>query len=239
MRNRTLSVASALAASVVSLALFACSGASSQDVTADDADAGATGATPGAGSGSTTGSPSGSGSTSTGSTDPGTGTTLPGSGSGSGSADAGTGSPMPSGDAGEAPKDDAGALADGGIGKPTPGGPGDGGTLPITCKGTVEKEPNDKPADATPFTSSICGELKPKDDVDNASFALAADAKRIDATYTSTGPVTFKVTVKGTTLEILGPGSPAIPFFPGESYVFEASSKSPKPVAYELFVKTQ
>ena len=228
MRNRHLRVASTLAASFVSLALFACSGASTQDVAAD-ADAGATGTIPDPGTGSTTGSPSGS----TGTTDPGTTTTIPGT---NGSADAGA--PGDAAADGGAPKGDAGPVTDAGPKPPLADG-GDAGSLPITCSGTLEKEPNDKPAEATPFTSSICGQLKPKDDVDYVSFALALDAKRIDATYSSTGPVTFHVTVKGMTFEALGPTSPAIPFYPGETYLFDVGSTAKNPVAYELTVKTQ
>ena len=230
MRTHHLRVASTLAASFVSLALFACSGASPQDVSAE-ADAGATGTFPDPGTGSTTGSPSGS----TGSTTPGTGTTttVPGT---NGSTDAGAPS-SPAADGG-VQKGDAGNITDAGPRPPLADG-GDAGPLPIACSGTVEKEPNDAPAEATPFTSAICGQLKPKDDVDYASFALALDAKRIDATYASTGPVTFHVTVKGMTFEALGPASPAIPFYPGETYLFDVSSNAKNPVAYELIVKTQ
>jgi hypothetical protein len=41
------------------------------------------------------------------------------------------------------------------------------------------------------------------------------------------------------TSDALGPASPAIPFYPGETYTFEVGSNAKNPVAYELFVKTQ
>jgi hypothetical protein len=110
---------------------------------------------------------------------------------------------------------------------------------PATCEGTAEIEPNNAAGTATVFTTAFCGALPTAADVDYFKMTLPATAKRIRATYTSTGLVDVRVIVRGQTIALggTGPGAGAIPFFANETYVFQASSPSKKAQSYALTVR--
>jgi hypothetical protein len=90
---------------------------------------------------------------------------------------------------------------------------------PPAC--TKEVEPNDTMKNATPFTSSFCGQIATKGDVDYGKIIAPANAKRMKYTVTSPdGKLTWRLYADGIPMPDEATAAMAIP---GATYTFELS----------------
>ncbi len=120
-------------------------------------------------------------------------------------------------EAGE-PTPDSGPLSDAGNDAPEAG-------VSALCvgAGVVESEANETAANATPFTTSVCGTLAAGGG--DKDFITMMPPSAPNFYFQIHGNVTLHVSIDGQTA--LVPPSPTIPFVPGKPYVIEVLANNP------------
>lgn len=133
---------------------------------------------------------------------------------------------------------DAGPQYDAGPPVVLDGGPENEGGIPCVQGGVVEVEPNQSAAQATPFTTSICGVIAPASGSDAAVVPDAASNAESDfTTFTLksstssffvqfSGDVTLVITVDGQSVTLTPTSFPAIPFVKGKPYIVEVKANT-------------